>query len=135
VQRAGFENVMQSCSPDDLLRLSDVARMGGQPSRAIEILHYARKRYPRSAAASTAAYTLGLAAFEQNAAYREAARWFDAYLRERPSGPLAAEALGRLMESYERLGRREKAEAVARKYLNAYPNGAHRDVALRLTSH
>jgi hypothetical protein len=134
VQRAGFENVMQACGPDDLLRLSDVARMGGQPARAFEILHYARKRYPRSTAASTAAYTLGLGAFEQNAAYREAAHWFDTYLRERPSGPLAAEALGRLMESYERLGRREKAEAAARRYLNAYPNGAHRDVALRLTS-
>jgi len=134
VQRAGFDNVMQSCGPDDLLRLADVARMGGQSSRAVEILHFARKRYPRSAAASTAAYTLGLAAFEHSAAYRESARWFDVYLRERPSGPLAAEALGRLMESYDRLGRREKAEATARRYLNAYPNGAHRDVALRLTA-
>jgi hypothetical protein len=134
VQRAGFENVMQSCGPDELLSLWDVARVGGQPSRAVEVLQYARKRYPRSVAASTAAYHLGLAAFEQNGAYRDAARWFDAYLRERPSGPLAAEAMGRLMESYERLGRREKAEATARKYMNAYPNGAHRDVALRLTS-
>jgi TolA-binding protein len=134
VQRAGFDNVMQSCGPDDLLRLADVARVGGQWSRNVEILHYARKRYPRSAAASTASYSLGIAAFEHSAAYRESARWFDVYLRERPSGPLAAEALGRLMESYDRLGRREKAEATARRYLNAYPNGAHRDVALRLTS-
>jgi TolA-binding protein len=135
VQRAGFDNVMQSCGADDLMRLSDVARMGGQPARAVEILHYVRRRYPRSPAASTAAYTLGLAAFEQSGAFNEAAHWFDAYLRERPTGPLAAEALGRLMESYDRLGRREKAEAAARRYLNAYPNGAHRDVALRLTSH
>jgi TolA-binding protein len=134
VQRAGFENVMQSCGPEDLLRLWDVARVGGQPSRAVEILQYARKRYPRSSSASTAAYQLGLTSFEQNGAYRDAAHWFDVYLHERPSGPLAAEAMGRLMESYERLGRREKAEATARRYLNAYPNGAHRDVALRLTS-
>jgi FecR protein len=134
VQRAGFENVMQSCGPEDLLLLSDVARVGGQSAHAVEILHYARKRYPRSTSASTAAYQLGLAAFEQSGAFQESARWFDVYLRERPSGPLAAEALGRLMESYDRLGRREKAEATARKYLNAYPNGAHRDVALRLTS-
>jgi hypothetical protein len=55
-------------------------------------------------------------------------------LHERPSGSLVAEAMGRLMESYDRLGRRDKAEATARKYLSLYPNGAHRDVAIRLTS-
>jgi TolA-binding protein len=134
VQRSGFEAVMQSSSASELLRLSDVARMGGQPARAAEILHVTRRRFPRTDAASVAAYTLGVTAFDQAGSFAEAAKWFGVYLHERPSGPLAAEALGRLMEADDRLGRRDKAQAEARKYLNLYPNGAHRDVAIRLTS-
>jgi len=134
VQRTGFDAVMQSSSASELLRLSDVARMGGQPARAAEILHVTRRRFPRTDAASVAAYTLGVTAFDQAGSYAEAAKWFGVYLRERPSGPLAAEAMGRLMEAYDRLGRRDKAEATARKYLSLYPNGAHKDVANRLTS-
>jgi TolA-binding protein len=114
--------------------LADVARMGGQPVRAVELLHVTRRRFPRSEAASVAAYTLGVTAFDQAGSYAEAAKWFEVYLRERPTGPLAAEALGRLMESTDRLGRHGRAEALARKYLQLYPNGAHRDVATRLTS-
>ena len=51
------------------------------------------------------------------------------------SGPLAAEALAHLMEAEERLGRHDEAVATARKYLGAYPKGAHRDVAERLAAH
>jgi TolA-binding protein len=134
VQRSGFDNVMQSAGANELLRLSDVARMGGQASRASEILHLARKRFPRTEAASVAAYTLGVTAFDRSGAYAEAAKWFEIYLRERPSGPLSAEALGRLMEAQDRLGRRERAQASARKYLKLHPHGAHRDVASRLNS-
>src|SRR5205823_2342352 len=119
-------------SPNDLLRLSDVARMGGQPARAAEILHFICKRYFCIDAVSVVVYILEVTAFDQTSSYAETAKWFEIYLRERPSGPLAAEALGRLMEAEDRLGWRDKAEAAARRYLNAYPNGAHRDVASRL---
>src|SRR5581483_10524967 len=87
VQRAGFDNVAQTSGPDELLRLSDLARVAGQPGRAAEILHITRKRYPRTDAASIAAYTLGVTDFDQSASYGDAAKWFEIYLRERPSGP------------------------------------------------
>jgi TolA-binding protein len=116
------------------LQLSDVARMGGQPSRASEILHALRVRFPRSEEASIAAYTLGVTAFDQHAAYTEAASWFETYLRERPKGALAAEAMGRLLESEASAGRSDRAESTARQYLAAFPTGAHRDVAMRIVS-
>jgi TolA-binding protein len=134
VLRTGFDAVVNTSSAGELLLLSDVARMAGQPARAAEILHSVRRRFPRSEEASIAAYTLGLSAFDHSGAHAEAATWFETYLRERPNGALAAEALGRLVECEASLGRSEKAQAVARRYLAAYPAGAHRDVAVHLTS-
>jgi TolA-binding protein len=97
-------------------------------------LHSVRRRFPRTEEASIAAYTLGVTAFDHSGAHAEAATWFETYLRERPSGALAAEALGRLVECESYLGRTDKAEAAARQYLATYPTGAHRDVAARLVA-
>ena len=59
-----------------------------------------------------AAFTLGRIAYDRRD-YREAARWFATYLREEPSGSVAREAAGRLIEtekaaetSYERATRK-----------------------------
>jgi TolA-binding protein len=134
VLRAGFDAVVRESSAAELLLLSDAARMAGQPARASEILHAVRRRFPRGEEASLAAYTLGVSAFDHDGAHAEAATWFETYLRERPNGALAAEALGRLVECEASLGQGEKAQAVARRYLAAYPAGAHRDVAVRLMS-
>ena len=135
VLRKGFESVVEASSAGELLLLSDAARIGGQPSRASASLQAVRRRFPNSDEASIAAYTLGVDAFEQERAYAEAATWFETYLRERPHGALAADALGRIVECEAFLGRRDKAEAAARQYLASYPTGAHRDVAARLASY
>jgi hypothetical protein len=134
VRRAGFDAVVRVSGASELLLLSDVARMAGQAGRAAEILRAVRRRFPRSEEASLAAYTLGVAAFEHEPSRAEAATWFETYLRERPSGALAAEALGRLVECKASLGRNDEALAVARQYLAMYPNGPHRDVAVSATS-
>jgi TolA-binding protein len=133
VDRNGYDRTEQSLSALGLLRLADVARMGGKPQRAMRTLELVRRRFPGSKAASMAAYTLGVTEFDQRKRYAEAATWFSTYLREQPSGPLAREALGRLMEAQLRLGQREQAKATAERYLRAYPKGPHRDVANRLT--
>jgi transmembrane sensor len=134
VLRTGFDSVVRASSASELLLLSDVARVAGQPARAAEILHSVRRRFPSGEEASIAAYTLGVYAFDHDGAHAEAATWFETYLRERPNGALAAEALGRLVECEAFLGRKDKAEAAARQYLAAYPSGPHRDVAVSLTS-
>jgi TolA-binding protein len=72
-------------------------------------------------------------AFDQRGDYPSAARWFWTYLGEEPGGSLASDALGRLMEAQSRSGNQAAAKATARRYLEAYPNGLHQDVASRLT--
>jgi len=57
----------------------------------------------------------------------EAARWFETYLSEHPSGPLAEPALGRLVEL-------SRTPAAARRYLARYPDGAHAPLARTLAS-
>jgi TolA-binding protein len=133
IDRTGYDRTEQSLSALELLRLADVARMGDQPDRAMGTLQLVRQRFPGSRAASEAAYTLGLTEFDQRGRYAAAASWFSTYLREQPAGPLAREALGRLMEAQLKLGQRDQAKATAERYLQAYPKGPHRDVAIRLT--
>jgi len=98
-------------------------------------LHTLRTRFPKSRAASMAAYTLGASAFDQRQAFADAANWFETYLREQPRGALAREALGRLMEARERAGQIEAARSAAQRYLDAYPTGPHEQLARRLLAH
>jgi TolA-binding protein len=116
----------------ELLALSDAARGEGHPERAAQFLRDLRKRFPRTDEAGIAAYTLGVTAFDQAHSLDQAATWFETYLRERPNGSLAAEALGRWMEAESALGRTERAAQVAKRYLAEYPAGAHSDVAAKV---
>ena len=54
---------------------------------------------------------------------RVAKRWFEIYLVEVPNGPLAEEALGRLINIYTNLHQQSHAERVARTYLETYEGG------------
>ena len=105
--------------------------MGGQPAETNKILSALRRRFPGSGEAAIAAYTLGVDAF-YGGRYGTAQRWFQTYLGEQPGGRLAAEALGRLMECQSRGGQGAAARGTARRYLAAYPQGAHADLARRL---
>ena len=131
VRRRGFDRVAPELGAEDLLRLADVARYGGEEARANELLLSVRQRFPSSGSAGVAAYTLGVTA-DRKGDLGGAARWFSTYLREQPNGSLAREALGRSMEAQSRLGQAAQAQASAKLYLERYPTGPHRDVAKRL---
>jgi hypothetical protein len=124
--RAGFANEIARASTADLLALADVARYGGRPAEAREALVAARSRGARG----RSAFLLGKVAADQGGSPGEAVTWFETYLREEPGGPLAEQALGRVME----LRRRDPAVArsVAERYLAAYPHGAYSTLAQRL---
>lgn len=119
-EAAGFEAECRRSSGADLLMLGDAARLSGSAERAEQAYGAARRKLTGGGRAS---YGLGLVAFDQRGDFLRAARYFEAYLREQPSGPLRAEATGRLMESWQRAGRVGDARRVAEQYLARYPSG------------
>lgn len=120
-------------SADQLLRRADASRALGDAAQATELLLQVRQRFPGTSQASLAAYTLGVTAFMNRGSSGEGARWFQTYLRESPSGPLAREALGQLMEAEARAGNQGAARQSALRYLELYPSGPHRHAAQVLT--
>lgn len=119
-EQAGFEAECHRASGADLLALADAARLSGSAARAEQAYTAARGKLPGGGRAS---YGLGLVAFDQRGDFVRAARYFETYLREQPSGALRAEATGRLMEAWQRAGRMSEAREVAKQYLARYPRG------------
>jgi TolA-binding protein len=131
-ERQGFSELCASASAADLLLLADAARFSGRAERAQQALLALRGRFARDARARTAAFLLGRVAFERGDADAEAARWFEVYLDEEPSGSLAGDALIRLAECRGRSGDPSAARDAAQRYLSLYPDGPHAERARRL---
>ena len=127
-EAAGFSAEVGRASASDLLALSDAARFAGRPARAKEALLAMRRRF---GARGSSAFLLGKIAADQLRSPGEAATWFEIYLQEEPSGPLAEQALGRVMEIRKRDA--GAARLVAERYLARYPNGAYAALARSLT--
>jgi len=127
---AGFERECQRARARDLVLLGDTARLRGDITRAEQAYSAARRRFPRSAAAAGAAFALGRLSVD--AAPDEAVRWFEVYLRELPSGPLAASADDWLFELAARAGNAGRLRTVAETYLQRQPDGAHAQDARRI---
>jgi hypothetical protein len=127
-----FDAACRSAGPDDLWRLANVARFGGSPAKASFALSELRARHKGHPRAGDAAFELGRMAFDGRRSYAAAARWFEAYLAERPGGSFAQEASGRLIECYRGMGAQARAKALAERYLKMYPAGPHADLARSL---
>ena len=64
----------------------------------------------------------------------KAARWFQSYLDDSPGGSLAEEALGRLITALRKAGNEAAASKAAARYLEKYPTGTFREIALAVAS-
>ena len=119
-----FRAAVGATEPDDLLALADAARYAGMPFRARDALQAVRVRFPAAAGARRAAFVLGLLALDSPRVPLVAARWFTIYLDESPTGPLAAEAWGRLAQALDEAGDHDGARRAAGRYLEIEPDGA-----------
>lgn len=126
-EAAGFSAEVARASASELLALSDAARFAGRPARAKEALLAMRKRFGTR---GNSAFLLGKIAADQLRSPGEAAVWFETYLQEQPGGPLAEQALGRLLEIKKRDP--GAARLVAERYLARYPTGAYAALARSL---
>ena len=130
-ERKGFDGICRESAGADLLTLAEAARYAGRSDRAEQALKAVRARFGSSEDSAVAAYLLGRIAAENRRDHAEAARWFRAYLAERPGGRLDREAEGRLLESLAFMDRNTAREA-ARIYLQHYPSGPHAAFARNL---
>jgi TolA-binding protein len=123
-----------AASASDLLARATADRYAGRFDAASTSLETVRHRFAGSDAAATAAFELGRIAFDGHHDFAAAGDWFDTYLRERPSGSLAREALGRAIEARHRAGDVARAEQLATRYVATYPDGPHATLARRLAA-
>jgi transmembrane sensor len=128
-EREGYSTICTGEDAAAVLSLGNAARLAGNPGRATEAYLAVRQRFAGSAAAAEGAFQLGRFAFDGARDYGSSRRWFALYLTEQPGGPLAAEALGRLMESEHRMGDAPAAQKTATRYLASFSRGAHAALA------
>jgi len=128
---AGFEAECERASAEDTLMLGDAARLNGRAQHAHHAYSSVRRRFAGSAAAARAAFELGRSAF-QSGNTTGAVRWFETYVAEQPSGPLAAAAYERLLEASLQLGDRARSRSIAAAYLAKFPAGPHAREAHRI---
>jgi len=115
----------------DVLWLGESARLTGHTDDARLAYQVVRRRFAGSPEAAQAAFNLGR--LEARGGKKGAsAGWFETYLKEQPSGPLAQAALGRLLEARVELGDTRAARDTARSYLERYPAGPHADEAQKV---
>jgi hypothetical protein len=124
----GTAACVKSCGAADLRALADAARYSGRTDLAREALLGLRDRFRGSGEERSAAFLLGRVEESRGAAAR-AQTWYETYLRERPGGELAAEALAGRMRSVSATSGRKAAAPLAREYLSRYPNGVHAEAA------
>ena len=118
----------------ELLALGERARYAGNERAAVDAFTALRTRFPNTELAAAAAFELGRLAADNRHDFSGAAVLFDACARERPTGNLAREAMGRALEAREHGGATAHSAAVATDYLRLYPMGPHAALARRVLS-
>jgi hypothetical protein len=120
----GVDSVTATRSASDLKALGQAARYVGKRALALRAFTALRQRGRTSDSARQAAFFLARLQEEQGN-QAEALRWLDTYVSESPRGVYAAEAYGRRLSLAERLRGKAASVALAREYLERFPEGAY----------
>jgi hypothetical protein len=132
-EAVGFTELCKRLPARRLITLADVARFAGDPALTRKAFESLVKRFPRERYAADALFGLGRLSSETGNP-RQAARWFERYLRDWPNDALVEQAAGRLLELYQTLGDDAGAVASAKYYLENHPSGMRMTHAKRILS-
>ncbi len=133
-EKTGLRTILSSASLYDLMLLGDTARLAKSYDRAMQVYRSVRSRFPKTAEAQRAAFTMGRIEFEAYARYREAAFWFQTCGDENARGAMTREAYGRLVEALDKAGDVKGAQKAARIYLASFKHGPHAGLAKQVLS-
>ena len=126
----GFRREIQQASgADQLMRLSDVARLSNHPRDAIAPLRELIERFPDSPKAPLAAFTLARLYQERLARPGDAADLYRRVLAERTPAGLREATMARLVESLQAANRPVEARRAACAYVDAFADGPYTHVA------
>lgn len=131
-RKRGIDNVLSTGSQAELAALADAARYGRNTQLARRALLAERKRFHGAAAARGSAFFLGGIEADGSAA---ALGWYETYLAESPTGPYAAQALGRRMMIVHRRDGIGASAALAREYLKRFAQGPYASAAHKILEH
>lgn len=118
-------------SEPEVLRRSDALRRRGEHRAAAALLRQALADSAGGREAALLAFTLGRIQLDNLGQPRPAARSFAAAIRAGLPSALQEQALARSVQAWSMAGDHTRATALARRYLEAYPQGPNRDLVLR----
>ena len=133
-EEVGFSSIVETATLDQLWKLMNAARKTGRNELAEIALLTCRQRFSQSRKSALAAFVLGKVYYYGKNDPDSAAKWFQTYLDEAPLGPLAEDAMGRLIVIVKERGSRQKAKSLAKRYLKRYPSGAFSDTCRLLVA-
>ncbi len=130
----GLEQFIAGAGSKDLWRVGKAARYTRRGDVAHRVLEGLVDRFPGTKDAQNATFVLGRVAMELQKNPRAAQKWFTQYLSQSPRGPLAEEALGRLIDVCRQTGQNAAARKHAERYLSRYPTGPYAQLAESVAS-
>jgi TolA-binding protein len=133
-EKTGLRGILISSSLADLMLLGDAARLAKSYDLAMQVYRSVRSRFPGTAEAQRAAFTMGRIEFEAHGRYRDAAQWFQVCVDDNARGAMTREAYGRLVEALDKSGDLKGAQKAARTYLASFKHGPHAELAKQVLS-
>lgn len=119
------EPTVETGSAKQLLELAGDARRAGHAERAAAAYEALLRRFPGDSRAGLAAFELGRLRMDRLGDNAGAVQALSRAIQLAPGSGMQEDALARLTQLYERLGRSAECRRTRQHYIDRYPNGVH----------
>lgn len=125
---AAPQHLQARASAKDLFEDAERARVAGRAADAAASLDALCKNYPGDRRTALASFELGRLRMDALRDPAGALQAFHTAIRLSPGGAFREDAEARIVQLYERLGKRDACRQAQLKYLAAFPSGLHKNV-------